>query len=269
MRDKTRRRAERTLSPYASMLRQLSRPCSSVPRAVEANRLASTSTAAALAPEPKSDEKKRRPRRTRAEMEVVRQQKADAQAAKEAARAMKSRSTYFSSVALWGSLLANLPEETQHKIVSMRFKEVADGKASMEQYLEQLTKIDRPPVPGEHPLPESMARFPHLPPLRFWDDLFWRAANVAQRERISVHNPDTALAMAHAFLDSDSTRSTGPKTVIEAFPGPGMLSRALLTFPEDKLGRLIILEDDPRFLAFLEVCVIMSSNCARFTELSD
>ncbi|KZV76309.1 S-adenosyl-L-methionine-dependent methyltransferase [Peniophora sp. CONT] len=97
-----------------------------------------------------------------------------------------------------------------------------------------------------------MARFPPLPPLRFWDDLFWRAANVAQRERICVHNPETALAMAHAFLDSDATRSTGPKTVIEAFPGPGMLSRALLTLPEDKLGKLIILEDDPRFLPFLE-----------------
>ena len=76
---------------------------------------------------------------------------------------------------------------------------------------------------------------------------------MAQRERVAVHNPDTALAMAHAFVDSDATRSTGPKTIIEAFPGPGVLSRALLTLPEDKLGKLIILEDDPRFLPFLEV----------------
>ncbi|VDC03590.1 unnamed protein product [Peniophora sp. CBMAI 1063] len=233
------------------MLRQLSRPCTSVPRAVSASRLASTSTAAALAPE--ADAKpKRRARRTPEEMEVERQRRADSRAAREAARAMKARTSYSGSTAIWGSTLANLSEEVQHKVVTLRFKEVADGKASMEQYLEELMKIQRPPIPEEVPLPESMARFPLLPPLRFWDDLFWRASTVAQRERIAVHNPETALAMAHAFLDSDATRSTGPKTVIEAFPGPGMLSRALLTLPEDKLGRLIILEDDARFLPFLE-----------------
>jgi transcription factor 1 len=44
-----------------------------------------------------------------------------------------------------------------------------------------------------------------------------RAINV--RERVSIRNPQTAAELVNAFLNSDDTRTSEPKVVIEAYPG--------------------------------------------------
>jgi transcription factor 1 len=43
------------------------------------------------------------------------------------------------------------------------------------------------------------------------------------------------------------------KVVIEAFPGPGVLTRALLRLPKQRIKNLIVIEHDVRCLQYLEV----------------
>ncbi len=111
----------------------------------------------------------------------------------------------------------------------------------------------------------------HLPPLPQEED--WRsvipAPNLTLRTRISTRNPNTAALLADSFINHESVAVNGPKTIIEAFPGmlvhpplncscircsgPGALSRALLSLPRSKVGKLIILEEEESFLKHLYV----------------
>jgi len=52
-------------------------------------------------------------------------------------------------------------------------------------------------------------------------------------------------------VNSKETSTNNPKVIIEAFPGPGALSRAFLTLPSSQLRRLIILEDHEPYLEYL------------------
>ncbi|KAI9461235.1 S-adenosyl-L-methionine-dependent methyltransferase [Lactarius psammicola] len=54
-----------------------------------------------------------------------------------------------------------------------------------------------------------------------------------------------------SIVDAKKTSTGNPKVVIEAFPGPGALSRAFMTLPPSKLKRLIILEDHEPYLEYL------------------
>ncbi|KAI0066265.1 S-adenosyl-L-methionine-dependent methyltransferase [Artomyces pyxidatus] len=83
----------------------------------------------------------------------------------------------------------------------------------------------------------------------------WRISfptvSLASRDRVSVRNPKTAMRIAESFMNNRFTQQDEPKVVIEAFPGPGALSRALLTYPPSKLRKLIILEDHQPYLDYL------------------
>ncbi|KAF8893372.1 hypothetical protein BD779DRAFT_1505842 [Infundibulicybe gibba] len=65
---------------------------------------------------------------------------------------------------------------------------------------------------------------------------------------VSVRNPQSASLLAEAFVP-DGSRD---KVVIEAFPGPGQLTRALLGLPEGRIKRLIVMEDYGPYFEYLK-----------------
>ncbi|KAI0769349.1 S-adenosyl-L-methionine-dependent methyltransferase [Trametes elegans] len=91
---------------------------------------------------------------------------------------------------------------------------------------------------------------PPLPPQQEWRTQF-PINNTLRRERPVLSNPDTARLVAQSFLSTPASDSGG-KIVIEAFPGPGALSRAMLELPSSKLKKLIILEEDKQYLNALK-----------------
>jgi transcription factor 1 len=97
---------------------------------------------------------------------------------------------------------------------------------------------------------------PPLPPLREWKKKF-PILNKDARHRVLFHNENTAKRLANAFLNStdyDRHGSQG-RVIIEAFPGPGTLSRAILQHPPSVVRKLILLEDNEQYLGFLRACV--------------
>ncbi|PIL34238.1 hypothetical protein GSI_03949 [Ganoderma sinense ZZ0214-1] len=96
----------------------------------------------------------------------------------------------------------------------------------------------------------SRPPLPPLPPQDQWRKLF-PYVNVARRDRVFVQSPQAARAVAQSLFRSTPTTSGKGKVVVEAFPGPGALSRALLELPESTVRKLIILEDDPAYLKYL------------------
>ncbi|KAF9010691.1 ribosomal RNA adenine dimethylase-domain-containing protein [Cyathus striatus] len=84
-----------------------------------------------------------------------------------------------------------------------------------------------------------------LPPIDKWKLHF--PATVSGRLRISVHNSDTAAALADAFVPEGSR----DKVIIEAFPGPGQLTRALINLPRERVKKIIVLENETSYLKYL------------------
>ncbi|KAI0689271.1 hypothetical protein C8T65DRAFT_109565, partial [Cerioporus squamosus] len=93
-----------------------------------------------------------------------------------------------------------------------------------------------------------------LPPLPLPEE--WRTTfpwtTLTRRDRAFVKDPDTARTLARAFLQSTNSKNDRGRVVVEAFPGPGALSRAMLELPSSSLRKLIILEDDELFLKHLK-----------------
>ncbi|EKM54306.1 uncharacterized protein PHACADRAFT_96901 [Phanerochaete carnosa HHB-10118-sp] len=89
-----------------------------------------------------------------------------------------------------------------------------------------------------------------LPPVHEWRELF-KTAPLIVRDRISLANVGTARTLAEAFLSGKSKAAGRGKTVIEAFPGPGALSRGLLQLDQGIIEKLIILEDYEPYLEWL------------------
>ncbi|KAF9050264.1 S-adenosyl-L-methionine-dependent methyltransferase [Panaeolus papilionaceus] len=85
-----------------------------------------------------------------------------------------------------------------------------------------------------------------LPPLNDWRPHFPWSKEIAMRS--SVRNPDTAAMLADAFLPEGSK----DQIVIEANPGPGQLTRALLKLPRERLKRLIVVEHGPYFYEYVK-----------------
>ncbi|KAG7091060.1 hypothetical protein E1B28_010117 [Marasmius oreades] len=86
-----------------------------------------------------------------------------------------------------------------------------------------------------------------LPPVSQWRALFPPTLKTTKK-RVSIANPSTADKVANAFVP-DGVKG---KVIIETFPGPGQLTRALLRLPKERIERLIVLEEDPWFLNYLE-----------------
>ncbi|OCH95074.1 S-adenosyl-L-methionine-dependent methyltransferase [Obba rivulosa] len=95
-------------------------------------------------------------------------------------------------------------------------------------------------------------RIPSLPDQATWSEVFPVYAVSTLRDRVFVRKPETAAKLAESFLSDQLTTEGRPKVVIETYPGPGVLSRALLELPHSKLRKLIILEDQPEFTPYLE-----------------
>ncbi|KAI9509165.1 S-adenosyl-L-methionine-dependent methyltransferase [Russula earlei] len=110
------------------------------------------------------------------------------------------------------------------------------------------------PLPPSTEHRDSLAKhydsLPPLPPLGDWVSHFPYSSPVV-RDRISIRAPASAIRIAHSFVNSETTSTGKPKVIIEAFPGPGALSRAFLTLPPSQLKRLIILEDHGPYLEYL------------------
>ncbi|KAL1942687.1 hypothetical protein VTO73DRAFT_4927 [Trametes versicolor] len=96
----------------------------------------------------------------------------------------------------------------------------------------------------------SKPSIPPLPPPAQWKARF-PINNTLRRERAVIKDPDAARLVARSFL-SQAKSNNGGKIVIEAFPGPGALSRAMLELPSSELRKLIILEDDEQYLEALK-----------------
>ncbi|THH09807.1 hypothetical protein EW145_g1765 [Phellinidium pouzarii] len=93
-----------------------------------------------------------------------------------------------------------------------------------------------------------------LPPQNEWRAAFPIARQVS---RVFLRNPELSKRLANAFLKDEpngkenTSSGGGGKIVIEAFPGPGMLTRSLLDLPESKLKKLIVLESTQDYLKYL------------------
>ncbi|KAJ3815844.1 S-adenosyl-L-methionine-dependent methyltransferase [Lentinula lateritia] len=92
--------------------------------------------------------------------------------------------------------------------------------------------------------PDSPEDKTNLPPRDKWRQIF---AWVPVNDRVSLSNSDTANTVAECFVPKGSTN----KVIIEAFPGPGQLTRSLLALPKKRIKRLIVLEQEPKYLDYL------------------
>ncbi|KAJ7462266.1 S-adenosyl-L-methionine-dependent methyltransferase [Mycena galericulata] len=86
-----------------------------------------------------------------------------------------------------------------------------------------------------------------LPPRPLWRQYF-PSSSKAFQHRISLANPITAAVVANAFVPSGSQG----KTIIEIFPGPGQLTRALLALPRKRIDKIIVLENADMYLKYLK-----------------
>lgn len=151
------------------------------------------------------------------------------------------------------------PEQVSTKQVSNPLpppsghRDAFDGRESLAASLNHYSTL--PPLP---PIDKWLSHFSFAPP--------------AVRDRVSIRVPESAIRVAHSFINSKRTSTGNPKVIIEAFPGawclctltvlflrpslgPGALSRAFLTLPPSQLKQLIILEDHEPYLEYLRVCL--------------
>ncbi|KAH6897632.1 S-adenosyl-L-methionine-dependent methyltransferase [Coprinopsis sp. MPI-PUGE-AT-0042] len=66
--------------------------------------------------------------------------------------------------------------------------------------------------------------------------------------RITISRPSTASLLAEAFVPEGSK----DKVIIEAYPGPGLLTRGLLDLPRERIKKIILLEPTDGFVDWLE-----------------
>ncbi|KAG9037200.1 Mitochondrial transcription factor 1 [Tulasnella sp. JGI-2019a] len=85
---------------------------------------------------------------------------------------------------------------------------------------------------------------PPQKPLGEWDRAYPVKQAFGTTERAWLYNDTTAKKVVDTYGLDDGGE---PKTVIEIYPGPGVISRALLTLPRHVLKKLIILEFSPGF----------------------
>ncbi|KAH9913355.1 S-adenosyl-L-methionine-dependent methyltransferase [Amylocystis lapponica] len=97
-----------------------------------------------------------------------------------------------------------------------------------------------------HPY-STAAHLPPLPPIGDWREAFAHYT----KDRVSLYNPRTTASVAHSLFSPQSPVAGENKVIIEAFPGPGALSRALLELPKSTIRKLIILEDNTSYLPYL------------------
>ncbi|KAK7045566.1 hypothetical protein VNI00_007398 [Paramarasmius palmivorus] len=105
------------------------------------------------------------------------------------------------------------------------------------------SKSGRKKIIVEDHLPPPEQRT-ELPPVSQWQKLFHARS---QSHRVSLADAEVAPLVADAFVPEGSKG----KVIIEAFPGPGVLTRALLKLPRERIDRIIVLEDYEKYYDFL------------------
>lgn len=121
------------------------------------------------------------------------------------------------------------------------------------QFEEVLRKkrVEREKLQG--PKPDPTQPLSHLPARSEWDTAFPRHAGFLKAHRFFVSNYDTCKKVVSALeLDEHNKGlADGQKaTVLEGYPGPGVMSRALLE--SDAVERVIAMEDNVVFAKGLE-----------------
>ncbi|KAJ7346589.1 S-adenosyl-L-methionine-dependent methyltransferase [Mycena albidolilacea] len=86
-----------------------------------------------------------------------------------------------------------------------------------------------------------------LPPRPLWKQYFPMTLKPFPY-RVTLANPTTAAEVANAFIPENSV----DKVVVEIFPGPGQLTRALLALPRSRIKKLIVLENADMYLKYLK-----------------
>ncbi|KAG8694382.1 Mitochondrial transcription factor 1 [Ceratobasidium sp. 395] len=130
----------------------------------------------------------------------------------------------------------------------------SNGQTQPPAYLEALETLYAD-IASRHPdgrrkSGQEAVAFPPWPTRREMHHAF----NVsASRGRCSLVSFDKAREVVRGALDLDldSNRKEG-RVVIEAFPGPGAVTRALLELPRSEVKRVIVLEEELKYLKFLK-----------------
>ncbi|KAF5376226.1 hypothetical protein D9615_008540 [Tricholomella constricta] len=126
----------------------------------------------------------------------------------------------------------------------MSFPTRSLASCSSSRHLRLLQRVLRSPHRYFSAAPASSKL--ELPPESEWRKYFPPALQV--NHRVSLRNAETAAKLADAFVPEGSEG----KVILEAFPGPGQLSRALLNLPKNRIKKIIILEDWEPYLEYLK-----------------
>ncbi|KAF9568239.1 S-adenosyl-L-methionine-dependent methyltransferase [Agrocybe pediades] len=105
---------------------------------------------------------------------------------------------------------------------------------------------------------ESTNNFTELPPDEEWKTAFPTVREHAQR--VAVRSPEVAKQLAESIAPEGSK----DLIIIEASPGPGLLSRALLNLPKERVKKLILLDSSPIFLPYLKPLESLDSRVSVF-----
>ncbi|KAG6337090.1 hypothetical protein ID866_2001 [Astraeus odoratus] len=108
-----------------------------------------------------------------------------------------------------------------------------------------ITIPSRPRRKQRKPTYTSANKF-YLPADCDWGAAFPTAGSIFSN-RVSLRNPEAAALVADAFIP-DGCKD---KVVVEAFPGPGVLTRALMNLPKERIRKIIVLEHLEPYLDFL------------------
>ncbi|EIN11868.1 S-adenosyl-L-methionine-dependent methyltransferase [Punctularia strigosozonata HHB-11173 SS5] len=100
-----------------------------------------------------------------------------------------------------------------------------------------------------------------LPPPIDWRNIF-KTTPVLVRDRISLRNLETATDLAPVLVPdmkdhpamqrTRENREPEGSVIIEAFPGPGALTRGLMKLPRSRVRRIIVLEDYGQYYDWLK-----------------
>ncbi|KAG2031593.1 S-adenosyl-L-methionine-dependent methyltransferase [Suillus americanus] len=148
----------------------------------------------------------------------------------------------------------NIPEDIVAKALTTQptrrgrpkdIQSIEDVKPEAEPQSASTSKAVRKPKTRKANIPLPVDRF-ELPPRSEWRNYF-PTSGMAFKSRISIANPETAALVAESFVPSGSR----DKVIIEAYPGPGTLTRALMQLPKERIRKIIVLEDVEQYLNFL------------------
>jgi len=93
-----------------------------------------------------------------------------------------------------------------------------------------------------------------LPPVSEWRKYI---PVTGSQMRVSLCNDDSADRLVNDMIppiNSGGKKGKG-KTVVEAFPGPGVITRALMRLPRERVEKIYVMEEHEGFLPYLLVCL--------------